>query len=819
MNCLKIKNIKIDEIQAFTNCNLNSSNTEGRLISINEKYLSIASKSKGEINIIDFNNNTMESKSISNNSLISLKDKPNIYDIEFSPFYNNIIAVANENTDYEINSVIISKVKEESKKLELNVLANHKHNKRKVNFVNFNPVTSNIICSSSLFRELHIWDLNVPNKYQSAPEFENDQNLTFLSWSPNGNLIGISRKKGFMNIYDPRQNNFIIKNTQINEFTNNVKFYWLDNDNFVAVGKNDNNKRMIGLYDIRNQDKKIISYSKYEIDSFTQALLPYVDHELKLIYAVGKDKSDIQIFDYSKSTLNKIKKQITPKDTNLFSALYPRKFLDKKNFEFDRIIRCNNKNISYISLKLTNIKNSDFDEELYPNDELKINEIPFNDWIIGKNIEINDNIKEKEKKEIQYVNNNDEQKIKLAQDKNDENIKKPKDNNPINKIENEQNILKVRRSTFTQKNFRKINLQQNKDEINNKNDNNPQQEKQIKTNKLIKPNKNIKQDKSNITKENDKKIIEKKNINKSKEEKDLIITNLEEDKKKNKEINQNKNIIEENKDIKNNNDNKINVITKQIEKPEQKDNIETKQIKKPEQKKKDIIINENLLKEKVEIKISNPAENINKNQNNIIIKQPEIPIPENDNKNNKIQQKKKNEIKLQDKEIKELILLTKNEFTEQKSEIENIIIKDKNNISQEKQENKIQEINEKNEINIEKIEKAKNNGKILENNVQIIKDEKKDIEKEDKTEIKIQNEIKEKVYVLDSNTKKDDEAEINIVIKDKENNDKSKEQKKSLNNEQKNLSDKIEYQKNANIIEQSQKEELISKENELIFYF
>ena len=108
MNPQKLKNIVSKETKYFSNCSLSTTSTEGRLISINEKYLAMAWKNKGELNIIDSNN----LKNSNTNNFITTSDKSNILDIEFYPFDTNILGFGNEN-----NSVILSKILEENQKI------------------------------------------------------------------------------------------------------------------------------------------------------------------------------------------------------------------------------------------------------------------------------------------------------------------------------------------------------------------------------------------------------------------------------------------------------------------------------------------------------------------------------------------------------------------------------------------------------------------------------------------------------------------------------------------------------------------------------
>ena len=404
-NIQKSKNLAGNEINAFTNCNLSRTSTEGRLISINEKYLAMAWKSKGELNIVKSNNIPVN---LSTNSSISLIEKSNILDIEFSPFENNILSFGNEN-----KSVYIIKIKEENKKIILDSSMIYKKHKNKVNFIKFNPVASNIMCSSTLFREVHIWDSIKFETCIQLPECK--YNPTSIHWSQDGNLIGISTKKEFLNIFDSRQKKYIFEK-QFDELNGKLVFDWIDNNDIVAIGQNKKNQRIVGLFDIRNQKDKMKSYSCIVIDKENSAAIPFVDRELKLIYTVGKDKTPINIYDYSDSSLKKIY-SYSVSQANQFSVFYPRKYLDKKNFEIDRIIT-SNKNINFISFKIPNEKNSGFSGILYPDEESGKPLMTYKEWIEGKRIDqINLNEVKDKKENLKNDINIITKELNLSKDK------------------------------------------------------------------------------------------------------------------------------------------------------------------------------------------------------------------------------------------------------------------------------------------------------------------------------------------------------------------------------------------------------------------
>ena len=84
----------------------------------------------------------------------------------------------------------------------------------------------------------------------------------------------------------------------------------------------------MSLFDIRKQcQNEIIKvYSSIIIDEGLADSIPFINHELKLIYSVGKDSSNIKICDYSKSALEILNKKLLYKN-----LMYIQRFI-QENF-------------------------------------------------------------------------------------------------------------------------------------------------------------------------------------------------------------------------------------------------------------------------------------------------------------------------------------------------------------------------------------------------------------------------------------------------------------------------------------------------------
>ena len=185
MNVSKFKNA-LGEIKKehFTNCNATTVSTEGRYLAVNGNFLAMSWSNQGEIVVVD------------SSSFCSCKpDQPrikgrraNVLDLEFSPHSSDLLAAA-----FDDCMVSLYKIPEGglTKHLTQEVQIYQKHAK-KVPFVTFNPVASNVICTGAFLGDIHIWNALTGDSYVVLKA---DETPTCVQWNPNGTLIGATTKK------------------------------------------------------------------------------------------------------------------------------------------------------------------------------------------------------------------------------------------------------------------------------------------------------------------------------------------------------------------------------------------------------------------------------------------------------------------------------------------------------------------------------------------------------------------------------------------------------------------------------------------------
>ena len=406
----------------FTELSLNNDKIDGRLIAINNNYLAM-SWLKGEIVIAN-----------SSKPCKIIKDQPRIKynynkscDIEFSPFNDKIIASA-----YENNSVVLWKIPDGDIKENITKeLQIYKKHTKKVAYVTFNPAVDNVLCSSALGGEIHIWN---PEKGDNYIEFKSVDNPSMISWNPKGDLVGVSTKNKFMNIFDPRNNKIILRQN-INDGVVSPKFGWIDNNLFVTTGyDNEKSKNMLKLWDIRYQNNNLLNKGEIisiKIDgSKSDILTPLINKELKIIYVIGKEKTSNNAYIYNEGNFEKIKNYFsTP---SICSVLLDRKYLNKKGTEMDIFANVTRdyKNIYYSSFVMPKTKPTN-NITLFPDENNII--LPYEEWIKGYNLDKNDDKGEIVNKNV--INKEEKNNNNQSQQKIINKINETKQNNDINKNE------------------------------------------------------------------------------------------------------------------------------------------------------------------------------------------------------------------------------------------------------------------------------------------------------------------------------------------------------------------------------------------------
>ena len=335
--------IILKESESKFNNQLNIANHNYRPIAANDKY-------------IVFNLSTSEillNKADGSEIIIKLENENIVY-LEFSHCNNGILAALNLNNTISIND--LSKYDENEKQIKPKCILNHNDN---VVSMNFNPVKPNILCSCVKEGKAYIWDIDSGN---IISEINIENNPTGLSWSPNGELIGICFENGLLNIYnvDNRNNKMILSEKISQKNISSPCFSWISNNSFISVGSGEDNTKNLSIWDnFVSSEKSILgecSIYSIKINDNDSDIVPFFNRDKNLIYLLNKQDvlnpsippfPSITVYEFKDKQIIKKSEYFSSHSSN-FAILISNNFFNKEENEIDRFIRyCSDENKMY----------------------------------------------------------------------------------------------------------------------------------------------------------------------------------------------------------------------------------------------------------------------------------------------------------------------------------------------------------------------------------------------------------------------------------------------------------------------------------------
>ncbi len=378
-----------EKTNKFTNINLVSEVTEGKLIACNGSFIAASwNSTPGSVAVF----NTLFPTNIKFNCPVLKGHRNNVFDLEFSPLKDTLLATASDDATVKLWDI-------PPEGLTQNItqdLITYKGHSRRVSFVKFNPVAADVIASASTDYTLQVWN-SAKGELYSQIEFGDLP--TSLDWNPLGSLVGVTNKKKTINIFDPRNKKPVLV-TKIYESPRSPKFVWVSENNFVTTGFSKENVKELKLWDIRKVKEDLTSeghVQKLIIDNLLTIATPFYDHESKLLFTSGKGELSIHCYDLNDSIIyqNNDYKSNTPA---LSLNMFERRVLDYNKCEIDRFLHYNSKKeLSFISFYIAR-KNPEYEPELYPPVSIPEAALTYEQWISGEN-------KEPNKKEIHLLEN------------------------------------------------------------------------------------------------------------------------------------------------------------------------------------------------------------------------------------------------------------------------------------------------------------------------------------------------------------------------------------------------------------------------------
>jgi len=207
-----------------------------------------------------------------------------VFDFDFHPFIDNIIATGSEDTHVCISKFPMGGPKKTITEPEVRLQGHGK----KVALVEFNPSANSILATGSFDKTIRVWNIETGSTVCTYDGL--GDNIHSMSWNSDGSLIGTTAKDKKLQVFDPRQPS-AAQVVESFDGAKSSKVFWVPCLNWIgSTGHTKTAKRQIKLWDLKNMSKPLETNT---IDQASSVLQPMYDNDNGVLYLVGKGDGTI----------------------------------------------------------------------------------------------------------------------------------------------------------------------------------------------------------------------------------------------------------------------------------------------------------------------------------------------------------------------------------------------------------------------------------------------------------------------------------------------------------------------------------------------
>ncbi|XP_069102262.1 coronin-2B-like isoform X2 [Argopecten irradians] len=303
-----------------------------------------------------------------------------ILDIKWSPFSDYMIASCSDD-----NTVKVWQVPEKGLSGNLTewLVDLHGHSRR-TTYIDWHPTAENILLSTGMDFKSILWNIE-----QAEPINIVDchtDTIFSTSWNREGSLFASTCKDRKLRIIDPRLCSVAME-TQGHVGNKASKIVFASNQNkLITTGFDRMSTRQLALWDIKNFRTPL---NMIEIDSSSGIVLPYYDHDSRVVYVAGKGDGNIRYFEVTDDSaaihyLNQFQSPFPQRGLGVM----PKRGCDTTKCEVMRFYKLlAAKDVVEPISMIVPRKSDKFHEDIFPPTASMIPSLSADEWISGQNRE------------------------------------------------------------------------------------------------------------------------------------------------------------------------------------------------------------------------------------------------------------------------------------------------------------------------------------------------------------------------------------------------------------------------------------------------
>lgn len=273
----------------YTHINLATSTGDHQYIKANSKFFAVATRAGGGGALAVIPHKAIGKQP--NNYPKITGHTAAIFDFEFNPFHDQIIATGSDDCTAKVWGIPGEDGLTENLHDPLVDLDGHM---KKVVFTKFHPTAANVLATASADRTVKLWDIEAGGEAKQTLE---GAEATFqdLVFNYNGSQLATSSKDKKLRIYDPRTN-AVVQETQPHEGSKCFKIcYQGKGTNIITVGFTRQSKRQFRIWDSRALGEKPIHTEN--IDQSAGVIMPFFDEDSNVLFLAGKGDGNIRFYE------------------------------------------------------------------------------------------------------------------------------------------------------------------------------------------------------------------------------------------------------------------------------------------------------------------------------------------------------------------------------------------------------------------------------------------------------------------------------------------------------------------------------------------
>lgn len=215
--------------------------------------------------------------------------KSHVYDFDFNPFHEHIIATASDDTTVKVFGIPTEGVTETINE----ALVECSGHGRKATLVKFHPTCQNLLASTSADMTVKLWDVETGANINTLTDHENL--IQDIQWKQTGNMYATSSKDKTVRLVDPRDNAVAQSIPMCHEGAKSVKLSFLGkHEKLLTVGFTKQSHRQMKVWDPRNLEKPL---KLEKIDQAAGVIIPYFDEDTNVLYLAGKGDGNVRYYE------------------------------------------------------------------------------------------------------------------------------------------------------------------------------------------------------------------------------------------------------------------------------------------------------------------------------------------------------------------------------------------------------------------------------------------------------------------------------------------------------------------------------------------